>query len=48
MNGFIEWCIISSLIVGFINFVLLLNIDNKLCEIKREISKLKKEKGGAE
>lgn len=46
MNGFIEWCIIASAIVGYVNFAFLVIIDNKLREIKRDISKLKKEKGG--
>ena len=48
MNGFIEWCITASLIVGFVNFAFLVKIDNKLCEIKREISSSKKEKGDVE
>ena len=46
MNGFIEWCIIASAIVGYANFAFLVIIDNKLREIKRDISKLKKEEGG--
>lgn len=46
MNGFMEWCIIASAFVGYVNFTFLVIIDNKLCEIKREISKPKKEKGG--
>ena len=46
MNGFITWCIISSALVGYINLAFLLIIDDKLREIKREISKLKKVKGG--
>ena len=44
MNGFIEWCIIASTIAGYVNLALLVFIDNNLDEIKREISKLKKEK----
>lgn len=45
MSGFIEWCIIASTILGFINFAFLVIVDNKFCEIKGEISRLKKEKG---
>ena len=48
MNGFMEWCIISSAVVGYANFAFLVIIDNKLREIKRYMSKLKKEKGGDE
>lgn len=46
MNGFMEWCIIASAVVGYANFAFLVIIDNKLREIKRKISKLKKDKGG--
>lgn len=46
MNGFVEWCIIASALVGYVNFAFSVIIDNKLREIKREISKLKKQKGG--
>ena len=46
MNEFIEGCIIASAIVGYVNFSFLVIIDNKLREIKRYMSKLKKEKGG--
>ena len=46
MNNFIEWCIIVSALVGSVNFAFLVIIDNKLCKIKRETSRLKKEKGG--
>ena len=46
MNGFIEWCIIASAFVGYVNFAFLVIVDNKLREIKRETSSLKKEKGG--
>ena len=45
MNGFMEWCIIASALAGYVNLAFLVIIDNKLREIKREISKLKKEKG---
>ncbi len=48
MNGFIEWCIIASAILGYVNFAFLVIVNNKFCEMKREISRLKKEKGGAE
>lgn len=48
MNGFIEWCIIASALVGYVNSAFLVIIDNKLREIKGEISRLKKEKGGGE
>jgi hypothetical protein len=46
MNGFIEWCIIASALVGYVNWAFLVIIDNKLREIKIETSRLKKEKGG--
>jgi hypothetical protein len=46
MKDFIEWCITACAIMGFVNFAFLLIIDNKVSEIKREISKLKKKKGG--
>ena len=46
MNGFIAWCIVASMIAGYFNLAFLLIIVNKLCEIKSEISRLKKEKGG--
>lgn len=46
MNGFMEWCIIASAVVGYANFAFLVIIDNKLREINRKISKLKKDKGG--
>lgn len=46
MNGFMEWCIIASALAGYVNFAFLVIIDNKLREINREISKLKKEKAG--
>lgn len=45
MSDFIEWCIVASAITGYVNFVFLVIIDNKLREIKRETSK---EKGGIE
>ena len=48
MNIFIEWCIIASVLVCYVNFAFLVIIDNKLREIKIEISRLKTEKGGAE
>ena len=48
MNGFEIWCIIASALTGYVNFAFLIIIDNKLRELKREISRLKKEKGGAE
>ena len=41
-----EWCIIASSRAGYVNLAFLVIVDNKLREIKREISKLKKEKGG--
>lgn len=44
MNGFIEWCIVASMVAGYFNLAFLVIIDNKLNEIKREILKLKKEK----
>ena len=48
MNGFIEWCIIASVLTGYVNFAFLVIINNNLREIKREISSLKKKKGGEE
>ena len=48
MNGFLEWCIVASAILAYVNFGFLCIIDNKLREIKSEISRLKKQKGGAE
>ena len=48
MNGFIEWCIIASALAGYVNFAFLVIIDNNLREIKRGISRAKKEKGGAD
>ena len=48
MNEFIEGCIIASAMVGYVNFAFLVIIDNKLREIKRYVSKIKKEKGGDE
>ena len=48
MNEFIEGCIIASAMVGYVNFAFLVIIDNKLREIKRYMSKIKKEKGGKE
>ena len=48
MNEFIEGCIVASAIVGYVNFAFLVTIDNKFREIKRYMSKLKKEKGGEE
>ena len=48
MNEFIEGCIIASAMVGYVNFAFLVIIDNKLREIKRYMSKIKKEKGGDE
>lgn len=44
MSGFMEWCIVASAIVGYVNLAFLIIIDNKLREIKSEISKLKKRK----
>lgn len=46
MIGFMEVCIFASALAGYINFALLIIIDEKLREIKCETSKLKKEKGG--
>lgn len=46
MNDFIEFCIVASAFAGFVNFAFVIIIDNNLREIKREISRLKKEKGG--
>ena len=48
MNGFLELCIIASAIMSYVNLGFLCIIDNKLREIKSEISRLKKQKGGAE
>ena len=45
MNNFIEWCIIASAFVGFVNFAFLVIIDDKLREIKRGTSREEKEKG---
>ena len=33
MNGFMEWCIIASAVVGYANFAFLVIIDNKLREL---------------
>lgn len=46
MNGFMELCIVASAITGYVNFAFLVIIGNNLREIKREILRLKKEKGG--
>lgn len=48
MSHFEQWCIFASAFIGYVNFVFLVIIDSKLHEIKSEISRLKKEKGGAE
>ena len=48
MNGFLEWCIICSGLIGFVNYAILLIIESKLNEIKRKISRLEKQKGDAE
>lgn len=46
MSSFMTLCIIASAFTGFVNFVFLLSIDDELRKIKREISRIKKEKGG--
>lgn len=46
MNGFLEWCILFSAIVSYVNLWFLCIIEKKLREIKSEISRLKKQKGG--
>ena len=48
MTDFIEWCIIASAIVGYINYAVLIIIANNLRGIKTEILKLKNQKGGEE
>lgn len=42
MNSFVEWCIIGSTITGWVSLALLVIVEDKLSEIKREISRLKK------
>lgn len=48
MNSFLEWGIICSAGVGFVNYAILLIIESKLNEIKREISRLEKQKDGVD
>ena len=46
MNNFMEFCIIASAFTGYATFVLVYIMFDKLREIEREISMLKKQKGG--
>lgn len=46
MNGFLEWCIVASAIVEYVNFCFVYIIYDKLREIKSEISSMKKQKDG--
>ena len=45
MSYIIKWFIITSAVVGLVNFAYLVIIDEKLREIKREISRVKIDKG---
>lgn len=44
MEYYYMFCIFFSATIGLVNFGVLLHINNKLDEIKSEISSLKKEK----
>ena len=46
MSVFVECCVISAAISGIINYAFLVIIADKLREIKIEISRLEKQKGG--